>query len=457
VLALVLIAFSAGIYSVLASQLRARFDDGMQTTDEGIARSLDHELSEGEVEPQAVRGALNQHYFPSQAAAIFDAQGRLLAENPLSNGQHAELPAGANLAEGIQFSTVRHEGKNRDGAVRIAAQRVAAGLEKKSYLIVVSQPLHALSEELELLRNIFLMTVPLALLLAGMGGWFLARKSLAPIVTMSESARRISAERLGERLPVANPRDELGRLAVTFNEMLARLQSSFTQQRQFMADASHELRTPLSVMRTAAEVTLEQPHRHEAEYREALTMIDEQLRRLSRLVEEMFTLARADAGSRELAPQDFYLDELIAESARAASVLAARKEVDIDCAPAPETPYRGDESLLRQMLLNLLDNAVKHTPAGGRIMLRLERADTNYLVTVADTGTGIPAEAQPHIFKRFYRADKARSRAENGGGAGLGLSIAQWIAEAHCGSLTLQYSDQRGSAFRVSLPVNQTC
>jgi heavy metal sensor kinase len=457
VLALVLIAFSAGVYSLLAGNLHSRFDAGVRTTDEGIARSLNHELSEGETESQAARSALDQHYFPNQAAAVFDAQGRLLAEKSLSNGRRAELPAGANLAGGIQFLTARPQGKNEEGAVRVVAQRVAIGAEAKSYLIVVSQPLHALSEELELLRDIFLMTVPLALLLAGVGGWFLARKSLAPIVTMSESTRRISAERLDERLPVANPRDELGRLAVTFNEMLARLQSSFTQQRQFMADASHELRTPLSVMRTAAAVTLEQPHRHEAEYREALTMIDQQLRRLSRLVEEMFTLARADAGSRELAPQDFYLDELLAESARAASVLAARKEVGIDCAPAPETPYRGDEALLRQMLLNLLDNAVKHTPAGGHIMLRLERADTNYLVTVADTGTGIPAEAQPHIFERFYRADKARSRAENGGGAGLGLSIAQWIAEAHCGSLTLQYSDQRGSAFRVSLPVNQTC
>jgi heavy metal sensor kinase len=323
-------------------------------------------------------------------------------------------------------------------------------------LIVVSQAIHPLAEELEFLRDIFLTAVPVALLLAALGGWFLARKSLVPVVAMSESARRISAEHLDDRLPVANSRDELGRLATTFNQMLARLESSFTQQRQFMADASHELRTPLSVIRTAAAVTLEKPQRSEGEYREALAMIEDQVKRLSRIVEEMFTLARADAGSRELTPRDFYLDELIAETARAAGVLASRKKVGVDYTPAPEVLYRGDEGLLRQMLLNLLDNAVKHTPTGGHVSLRLERSGPNYLVTVADTGAGIPPEAQPHIFERFYRADKARSRETNGngGGAGLGLSIARWIAEAHGGSLTLQHSNPAGSAFRVSLPAN---
>ncbi|MGH9800158.1 MAG: sensor histidine kinase, partial [Blastocatellia bacterium] len=339
---------------------------------------------------------------------------------------------------------------------RIATQRVTFAREGKSYVIVVSQSLNLLSEDLETLRDILLAAVPLALALAGIGGWFMARKSLSPVVAMSESARRIGAEDLAQRLPVANPRDELGQLAATFNELLERLQTSFAQQRQFMADASHELRTPLSVIRTASAVTLEQPQREENEYREALAMIDRQTVRLTRIVEDMFTMARADAGKRELLPRDFYLDELVAETSRAAAVLAERKGITVECAAAKETLYCGDEDLLRQMILNLLDNAIKNTPSGGRVRLELTQKDSRHIITIADTGAGIPAEAQPHIFERFYRADQSRSRSEQangdgGSGAGLGLSIARWIAEAHDGSLDLLHSDNTGSVFAVSL------
>jgi signal transduction histidine kinase len=280
---------------------------------------------------------------------------------------------------------------------------------------------------------------------------------------MSERARRIGAENLGERLPVVNPRDELGQLAATFNELLSRLDDAFTrqqeafeQQRQFMADASHELRTPLSVIRAASEVTLEEPDCEASEYREAMATVGEHARRLTRIVEDLFTLARADAGQREIERKSFYLDELVIETARAASVLALRKGVEMECAPAPEAPFNGDEGLLRQMILNLLDNAIKHTPAGGRIRLSLGRRDSEYAITVEDSGAGVPAEARPHIFRRFYRADKARSRAvaADGGGAGLGLSIARWIAEAHDGRLELARSDESGSAFIASFPLS---
>jgi heavy metal sensor kinase len=324
--------------------------------------------------------------------------------------------------------------------------------------VVISEPLTELAAELNLLRGIFYIAVPTALALAGFGGWFLARKSLAPVVVMSEGARRIGAQNLQKRLPVINPRDELGQLATTFNELLDRLHKSFEQQRQFMADASHELRTPLTVMRTASEVTLEKPHREESEYREALALLREQTRHLGRLVEEMFTLARADAGQRMLEPSGFYLDELVAESVRAASLLGGQKNVTVELAPTRESQYIGDEKLLRQMLLNLLDNAIKYTPAGGQVSVRLARAGAHYLITVADTGCGIPAEARPHIFERFYRADKARGREEkaNGSGAGLGLSIAKWIAEAHEGSLSMQRSSNQVSAFVAELPIRNT-
>lgn len=455
VLALALIIFCASIYYLLSSKLHQQLDVEVQTAIEGISRLLVNELTEGENETQALHSALSEHYFPNQAAAIFDTEGHLLTEKPLANNYHAELPSKASTAtETIQLFTLPHKSTATDGNIRVAMLRVKTTSNNKNYVIVVSQPLKSLSNELAILGDILLASVPLALLLAGLGGWFLARKSLSPVVAMSESARRISAENLDERLPVANSKDELGKLATTFNEMLERLRDSFTLQRHFMADASHELRTPLSVVRTAATVTLEKHARDETEYREALEIIDRQAIRLARIVEDMFTLARADAGKRELKQQDFYLDELVAETARAAAVLAERKGVTLNVNTNSETLYRGDEDLLRQMMLNLLDNAIKFTSSGGNICLRLSQNDSRHIITVTDTGSGIPIEAQTYVFERFYRADQSRSRPEqaNGSGAGLGLSIARWIAEAHNGSLSLSKSDATGSVFIVSLP-----
>lgn len=455
VLALALVVFCVSVYYLLSSELHQRLDAEVRTTIEGISRLLVNELAEGETETQALQSALSEHYFPNQAAAIFDAQGNLLIEKTLPNNHRAELQPGfPALTRAIQLFTLHPSNGNGESA-RIATERLIVDRENKTFLIVVSQPLKSLSEQLQLMREILMATVPLALFLAGLGGWFLARKSLTPVVVMSESARRISAKNLDDRLPVANPRDELGNLATTFNEMLERLRASFLLQRQFMADASHELRTPLSVIRTAASVTLEKPQRDENEYREALGMIDRQAIRLAKIVEDLFTLARTDTGKRELKLRDFYLDELLADTVRAANVLAERKEVIVEYQTAAETLYRGDEDLLRQMMLNLLDNAIKYTSAGGTVCVQLSQNDSRHIITITDTGSGIPTEAQPHVFERFYRADQARSRSDqaNGSGAGLGLSIARWIAEAHDGSLNLEKSDRTGSVFVVSLPV----
>src|SRR5215510_6946361 len=468
VLALALIIFSAGVYLLLARTLYRRMDESLRASSESIAISLVRERAEGETETEAAHSAVDELHLLNQAMAIFDAKGRLLAEKPALGNDRARLPPLDSIhASDLRLFTA--PGDSSEGQ-RVAARRVKIGEADSPYLIVVSQPLDTVTEELAMLGRVFLVAVPLALLLAWLGGFFLARKSLAPVVAMSEQARQISAENLERRLPVANPRAELGQLASTFNELLARLAASFDLQRQFMADASHELRTPLSVMRTAAQVILERPRRDENEYRNALAMIDDQTRRLARIVDDMFTLARADAGRRPLAHSAFYLDELIVETARAAGVLAARKGVMVETAWSPEVSYYGDEHLLRQMLLNLLDNAIKHTPAGGVVRVNLNQFEKRCEVVVADNGEGIPVEAQPHIFERFYRADKARSRSDvnangangsngsngAGGGAGLGLSIAQWVAEAHGGTIRLVRSDTAGTIFAVTLPLRQS-
>ncbi|MGA7915191.1 MAG: ATP-binding protein, partial [Candidatus Acidiferrales bacterium] len=294
--------------------------------------------------------------------------------------------------------------------------------------------------------------IPLSVLLAGIGGYFLARKSLAPVAAMGAQAERISAANLHERLAVKNPSDELGRLARTFNDLLDRLDQTFERQRRFISDASHELRTPISILRGEAEVALSQPERSSEEYRESLAVLQQEALRLANIVEDLFTLTRADAGEYRLTCSDFYLDELAADCVRATRALAQAKNIVLAAEAPREMPVRADEELLRRMILNLLDNAIKYTPEGGNVSVTCSLAPHGYELSVTDTGAGIPADMQSRIFERFFRVDPARSRSGRDGGAGLGLSIARWIAEAHQGRIDLVRSGAAGSVFKVYIP-----
>ena len=323
----------------------------------------------------------------------------------------------------------------------------------ETYTLVILQSLHPQQEMLEEVAATFAWVIPIAILLASGGGYFLARKSLAPVVAMSTQAGRIGAANLHERLKIENERDELGHLAGSFNSLLDRLSQSFERQRRFMADASHELRTPVAILRGEAEVALSQQARSLEEYRESLQVLHQEAERLTHIVEDLFTLTRADAGQYPLQPRDFYLDELVSECVHSARTLALARKICLNFEEASESPIHADESLLRRMILNLLDNAIKYTPEGGRVTVTCRRTGKEYALSITDTGGGIPAELQPRIFERFFRADKARSRTENdGGGAGLGLSISRWIAEAHDGRLELVRSDSAGSTFTAYLP-----
>lgn len=263
---------------------------------------------------------------------------------------------------------------------------------------------------------------------------------------MNEQTQRISAENLSSRLDASNPRDEVGQLATTINALLARLEVAFTEQQRFIADASHELRTPVAVLRGEAEVALEH-ERAAAEYKESLSMIKDEAERLSRIVDSLFILARQPVDERVLVKEPLRLNQVVAECVRAGQVLATRKDLELSIEePLPEIGMSGDDEMLARMLLNLLENAVKYTPAGGQISVKLSARNGN------DTGIGIPAEVQPYVFDRFYRVDKARSRAL--GGAGLGLSIARWIVEAHGGNLLVESAAGKGSTFIVELPLN---
>ncbi|MGB7470816.1 MAG: ATP-binding protein, partial [Candidatus Acidiferrum sp.] len=252
--------------------------------------------------------------------------------------------------------------------------------------------------------------------------------------------------------PVLHPNDELGRLATTFNDLLDRLDQSFERQRRFIADASHELRTPLAILRGEAEVALSQPGRKAEDYHESLAILHEETSRLIKIVEDLFTLTRADSGQYLLSPEDVYLEELVADCAHSARTLAREKNIELSVDAASECLVRGDTALLRRMILNVMDNAIKYTPAGGRVEISCRAATNGFEVHVADTGPGIPPELHARIFERFFRADPARSRSAREGGAGLGLSIALWIAQAHHGRLELVRSDAAGSHFAMYLP-----
>ena len=449
-LALILVVFGIAVYVMLSRALHRRVDEALRSTLEISITSLTHDEQEGQSAQSAAQSTAAELSHPQQAMMIFDNMGQLLAEHPYEEDLHIRLPdLGAIPSDEVYLYTVAEEGHTNEHH-RLAVRRVRIPPANTPYIILASQPLKAVEDELKSLREILYLATPAVLLVAGLGGWFLARQGLAPVAAMAKSARQIGSGSLDRQLPVANPRDELGQLATTFNELLGRIDSAFDEQRRFMADASHELRTPLSVMSAAAGVTLKKLHRDEDEYREAIQMMAEQTKRLSRIVKDMFILARADAGSYPLQNRALYLNDLLEEIARAGEMLASDKGVSLVLTNLDEAAFHGDEDLLRQMVLNLVDNAVKFTPPGGTVKLTLARQVNEYQLSISDTGPGISADARDHVFERFYSADKSRSRTHGGGG--LGLAISKWIAHAHNGDLELASSGKDGTTFIARLP-----
>jgi heavy metal sensor kinase len=450
-LAATLVASIVLIYLLLARLLYARVDDNLHAVVQIAQTSLANDLNEGQDAEDAARSTATELATRQTMVAIYDNRGRLLAEAGREDDIVIPLPSinRIPLDEDVWQTIV--EADDLDDRHRLATRRVVVPGFDVEYIIVAGTTLEPTDEELESLRIILAYLVPLALVVAGFGGWFLAGRSLSPVVAMADRARQIGVENLGERLPVANPRDELGRLAETFNSLLARLEASLVQQRQFMADASHELRTPVTTARTASAVALQQPTRDEADYRETLAIVEQEMTRLSRIVDDMFTLARADAGSHPLRPTPMYLDEVLDEAVRALRVVAATRQVEITSSVLRPAPFTGDEDLVRRLIINILDNAVRYAPSGSTVRVALDRAGDRYAISVADDGPGIPADVQPHIFERFYRVDAARTHGRDGG-AGLGLALARWIATVHGGNVSLAASSRMGSTFVIDLP-----
>jgi two-component system, OmpR family, sensor kinase len=464
VLALLLLLFSLTSYFLFSRAANRRTDADLAELANSFLVTFQDELRDPDKSgglQTAARQAMLEHHVRGDILLIVDATSKIVASSaeliPISTQANAiasraigssgfrSFVSAASQSNG-GFQTITGE---KGGFRAYAACFFADG---QSWTLVILRSLHAQQEMLEQIRMAFAWLIPMGVLLAGYGGYFLARRSLAPVAEMGKQAERIGAANLHERLEVRNPNDELGGLARTFNELLDRLDRSFERQRRFISDASHELRTPVSILRGEAEVALSQLSRSPEEYRESLAVLHEEAQRLARIVEDLFTLTRADAGEYPLTQSDFYLDELAADCVRATRALAQAKSIKLAAVTPEEMPMHGDEDLLRRMILNLLDNAIKYTPAGGNVSVRCGSVPDGYELSVTDSGPGIPVEMQSRVFERFFRADRARSRSGADGGAGLGLSIARWIAEAHLGRIELVRSDATGSTFTASIP-----
>jgi len=426
---------------------------------------LRHELDESLVQNiETVEGLLS---WTSNGTVRLGNQ----AHDPDSNTKEDRLIEVRTLNGGLLYrnETLRNEslggaafpGEGRGGyserssrladGTRIRLASRVHQLSSTPVLIRLGESEEPLRREFRQMLAILLLGLPFALGVAAFGGHGLARRALAPVDVMARRAEKITAERLSERLPIGNPRDELGQLARVFNETLARLEQSFEQLRRFTADASHELRTPLTAIRSVGEVGL-QKSGDVSYYHDIIGSMLEEANRLTRLVDSLLIMSRADAGTIQLNRAELRLIDLAKESAELLEVLADEKGQSLSVTGDESVLVVVDRLILRQALVNLVDNALKYSPVGGGVCVRV-RSDAmrEAIVEVQDDGPGIAPEHQSKIFDRFYRVDQARSR--DAGGAGLGLAITRWAVEVNGGQIDVESEIGKGTLFRVRLPL----
>ena len=333
--------------------------------------------------------------------------------------------------------------------IRLYATSFLNLFNDQTVVVVVGRLTTEITDVLHTFMYIIIFAMIGVIVLAGLGGLFLADRVLRPVERITKTAQKIEGSDLSQRIDVKTD-DELGRLAVTLNEMIGRLEESFSRQRQFTADASHELRTPLAIMQAEATLALSK-ERAPDDYRKALETISQESDYMSSVIGKLLILARSDAGKEQLNFEDVDLKELIIGLAANIEAFAQDKGIKFTVDTKDDVNVSGDKVKLRQLFTNILENAVRYTPADGKISISLLEKESNAVVSISDTGIGIPPEHLPHIFERFYRVDKARARAD--GGVGLGLAIAKIIAESHKGKIQVESEVGKGTTFIVSIPV----
>jgi heavy metal sensor kinase len=438
----VVLAVLGGAVSIVHQRLVVEgVDDHLEGDMIAVASVVADELDEGQDLPTSAVDALGELEMQGSGLAVLSPEREVLAMRvsgaPMMPTQviaAADEPAFTLLGQ-EQVRLLAIDRTHRSHRFRVAGWALLAPFES----------------ERDIVQNTIRSIIPIALLVAATGGWLLGWRALRPLTAMAAQADRIDHRRLDERLPVPNPHDELGRVGVAFNAVLDRLSNTVQAQRRFMADASHELRTPVSIARTTAQITLRGEPRSEAEYRESLQVVAAQTQRLTKMVDDMFMLALADIDARPLTVRDLYVDELLKECASAVRVLAGTRQITVSIDVPTEIQSRGDEGLLRQLFMNLLENAARHTPDGGSVHVSARLDQASVEVAIEDSGPGIPEQHRERIFERFVRLAPPGSE----GGAGLGLPIARWIAEQHGGTLEVDRYATAGARFVVVLPLER--
>lgn len=442
--ALVLGAFAVAIYLYLSIGLLNTIDASLRNHAERIAQAVGHPST---IDEPKQSGAL---MLAPQFVSVLDREGKVTDQ--IRDAEDHEVPINQQALERssrewkpefdeVSLSPTEH--------VRIITWP-ARDEDGETFFVVVGQSLRDVQNAQRQLLLLLGIANPVALLLASLGGLWIANKALSPVDKLTRAAERIGRGNLSERVDEPRSRDEIGRLAATFNQMIGRLAQAFERERRFTADASHELKTPLAVLRGDIEVALRR-EREPAEYQRVLKSSLEEIARLTKLTDDLLTLARSDAGESVLDLEPVRLD-LLAANARAyvASLAESAGVVLSYDAPASPVVIEGDQKRLQQLLVNLLDNAIKYTPSGGNVRLSLAVDDSVAVIEVSDTGRGVPESALPHIFERFYR--RIDSRDSRVTGFGLGLAISKWIVDAHCGSIEVDSREGAGSRFTVRLP-----
>lgn len=439
--------FGASIYFYLERLLEETLEENLVAEIDWIARVVELEKERFRASPTSgdlsadVERQLDEHFErnPHNYSVIISSLNKTILYKSQNGSstllRSGEVPIGETLLE----SVISRE----SGDTRVAIRRT------DPWIIQVSYPERSIVVVLDHIISIFSLLVPVVLIFSFAGGWVLASIALRPISRISEMANRISAQNLNERIPPRPVNDELGTLIATINRMFERLQASFDQIRRFSMNIAHELRTPLTILKGESELALSKSLSPE-ESQQLAGMYLEETVRLSRIVDDLLTLAKADAGQLTLQKEPVALHEMIDELYEDALILAAEKELEVTLVCNDRVTVMGDAARLRQLFRNLLMNAVQYTEKGQSITLASHCRDSEVCVTVQDTGIGIPAESVEKIFQPFYRVDAARTRAQ--GGSGLGLSIVKWITEAHEGTIQVESSPGKGSSFSVRLP-----
>jgi len=383
---------------------------------------------------------------------VLDSNGQVLFRNRKLNGN--TLDSRLLPDEGVNGFAPRSL-RLADGTPVLVISHVHV-LQKTPVLIRLAYSTDPLRLQSLQLLGLLTLVLPIALIAAGFAGYRFAVKVLDPLEQMATLTERITARRLNERIPVRNPEDELGHMALVLNGLLERLEESFEKLQRFTSDVSHELRTPLAAVRSVGEVGLQQEHDAE-KYRDIIGSMLEEVGKLTAMIDTLLTIAQADSGAIELQQTTFALMDLVQEAVAVIGVLAEDKEQTLSVTGDQRVLVSADRAFLRMAFVNLLDNAVKYSPSGSsiRVSLHIVRSDTGPAriveLAIQDEGPGIPGGAQERVFDRFYRLDEARSR--DSGGFGLGLPIAKWAVEAHGGTINVKTSFPTGAIFSIKLPV----